>query len=157
MSYICLEIQLKKRKSHTCFLASVNMSSRVIFPRNFMILLSSHCYSVFLYNFLKLSCSVVWSQVINCHDSVIYILAPLRYATIYGCSDATIVLGAVGKVTTVFYCYWRLIYGSLISASCTLFVLCEHAKAKNFALVVWHWTWKIKICWIILAKITVSP
>lgn len=37
-------------------------------------------------------------QVLNCHDSAIYILAPLRYATIYGCSDATIVLGAVGKV-----------------------------------------------------------
>ncbi|MBA0759852.1 hypothetical protein Gotri_022669, partial [Gossypium trilobum] len=37
-------------------------------------------------------------KVINCHDSTIYILAPLRYAIIYGCSDATIVLGAVGKV-----------------------------------------------------------
>lgn len=37
-------------------------------------------------------------QIINCHESVIYLLAPLRYATIYGCSDATIVLGAVGKV-----------------------------------------------------------
>lgn len=42
--------------------------------------------------------SVVQLQVLNCHDSVIYILAPLRFATIYGCSDATIVLGAVGKV-----------------------------------------------------------
>lgn len=41
---------------------------------------------------------VVQLQVLNCHDSVIYILAPLRFATIYGCSDATIVLGAVGKV-----------------------------------------------------------
>ncbi|KAH7843188.1 hypothetical protein Vadar_013673 [Vaccinium darrowii] len=37
-------------------------------------------------------------KVGNCHDSVIYILAPLRYATICGCSDATIVLGAVGKL-----------------------------------------------------------
>ncbi|CAA3015094.1 TBCC domain-containing 1-like [Olea europaea subsp. europaea] len=37
-------------------------------------------------------------KVVNCHESVIYILAPLRYATVYGCSDATIVLGAVGKV-----------------------------------------------------------
>ncbi|MBA0793339.1 hypothetical protein Gohar_017755, partial [Gossypium harknessii] len=42
--------------------------------------------------------------VINCHDSVIYILAPLRYATIYGCSDATIVLGAVGKAVRVEHC-----------------------------------------------------
>jgi hypothetical protein len=37
-------------------------------------------------------------QVLNCHDSVIYILAPVKYATVYGCSDTTVVLGAVGKV-----------------------------------------------------------
>ncbi|TYJ50491.1 hypothetical protein E1A91_A01G210600v1 [Gossypium mustelinum] len=43
-------------------------------------------------------------KVINCHDSVIYILAPLRYATIYGCSDATVVLGAVGKAVRVEHC-----------------------------------------------------
>uniref|UniRef100_A0A803LFW4 TBCC domain-containing protein 1 n=1 Tax=Chenopodium quinoa TaxID=63459 RepID=A0A803LFW4_CHEQI len=43
-------------------------------------------------------------KVLNCHDSVIYILAPLRYATIYGCSDATIVLGAVGKALRVEHC-----------------------------------------------------
>ncbi|CAL5420895.1 unnamed protein product [Camellia sinensis] len=42
--------------------------------------------------------------VINCHESVIYILAPLRYATIYGCSDTTIVLGAVGKAVRVEHC-----------------------------------------------------
>ncbi|KAF5750688.1 TBCC domain-containing protein 1 [Tripterygium wilfordii] len=43
-------------------------------------------------------------KVLNCHESVIYILAPLRYATIYGCSDATIVLGAVGKAVKVEHC-----------------------------------------------------
>ncbi|GMI70991.1 hypothetical protein like AT3G57890 [Hibiscus trionum] len=43
-------------------------------------------------------------KVINCHDSVIYILAPLRYATVYGCSDATIVLGAVGKAVRIEHC-----------------------------------------------------
>ncbi|KAB2066081.1 hypothetical protein ES319_A09G134700v1 [Gossypium barbadense] len=43
-------------------------------------------------------------KVINCHDSVIYLLVPLRYATIYGCSDATIVLGAVGKAVRVEHC-----------------------------------------------------
>ncbi|KAK9187955.1 hypothetical protein WN944_019354 [Citrus x changshan-huyou] len=43
-------------------------------------------------------------KVINCHDSAIYILAPLRYATIYGCSDATIILGAVGKAVRVEHC-----------------------------------------------------
>ncbi|XP_043692228.1 TBCC domain-containing protein 1-like [Telopea speciosissima] len=43
-------------------------------------------------------------KVLNCHDSVIYILAPLRYATVYGCSDATIVLGAIGKAVRVEHC-----------------------------------------------------
>ncbi|KAJ4885076.1 TBCC domain-containing protein 1 [Raphanus sativus] len=43
-------------------------------------------------------------KVVNCHDSVIYLLAPLRYATVYGCSDTTIVLGAVGKALRVEHC-----------------------------------------------------
>ncbi|XP_071720174.1 uncharacterized protein [Rutidosis leptorrhynchoides] len=43
-------------------------------------------------------------KVINCHESVIYVLAPLKYATIYGCSDATIVLGAVGKAVRIEHC-----------------------------------------------------
>ncbi|KAL8133457.1 hypothetical protein AgCh_008785 [Apium graveolens] len=43
-------------------------------------------------------------KVVNCHESVIYILAPLRYATLYGCSDTTIVLGAVGKAVRVEHC-----------------------------------------------------
>ncbi|KAG0475285.1 hypothetical protein HPP92_014971 [Vanilla planifolia] len=43
-------------------------------------------------------------KVLNCHDSVIYLLAPLSYATIYGCSDATVVVGAVGKSLRVEYC-----------------------------------------------------
>lgn len=43
-------------------------------------------------------------KVLNCHDSVIYVLAPLRYATIYGSSDATIVLGAVGKTIRIEHC-----------------------------------------------------
>ncbi|KVI03518.1 CARP motif-containing protein [Cynara cardunculus var. scolymus] len=43
-------------------------------------------------------------KVVNCHESVIYVLAPLRYATIYGCSDATIVLGAVGKAVRIEHC-----------------------------------------------------
>ncbi|KAL0453007.1 UNVERIFIED_CONTAM: hypothetical protein Slati_1278800 [Sesamum latifolium] len=46
----------------------------------------------------------LFAQVVNCHESVIYILAPLRYATVYGCSDATIVLGAVGKAVRVEHC-----------------------------------------------------
>ncbi|KAK3134103.1 hypothetical protein QOZ80_6AG0545050 [Eleusine coracana subsp. coracana] len=43
-------------------------------------------------------------KVLNCHDSVIYILAPLKYATVYGCSDTTVVLGAIGKVVKVEHC-----------------------------------------------------
>ncbi|XP_054808937.1 uncharacterized protein LOC129311020 [Prosopis cineraria] len=43
-------------------------------------------------------------KVLNCHESAIYILAPVRYATVYGCSDATVVLGAVGKAVRVEHC-----------------------------------------------------
>uniref|UniRef100_A0A0C9RYC3 TBCC domain-containing protein 1 n=1 Tax=Wollemia nobilis TaxID=56998 RepID=A0A0C9RYC3_9CONI len=43
-------------------------------------------------------------KVLNCHDSMIYVLAPLNYATVNGCSDATIVLGAVGKAVRVEHC-----------------------------------------------------
>jgi len=43
-------------------------------------------------------------KVLNCHESAICILAPLRYAIVYGCSDATIVLGAVGKAVRVEHC-----------------------------------------------------
>ncbi|KAG2244014.1 hypothetical protein Bca4012_035042 [Brassica carinata] len=43
-------------------------------------------------------------KVANCHDSVIYLLAPFRYATVYGCSDSTIVLGAAGKAVRVEHC-----------------------------------------------------
>ncbi|XP_004497930.1 uncharacterized protein [Cicer arietinum] len=43
-------------------------------------------------------------KVLNCQESTIYVLAPLRYAIVYGCSDATIVLGAVGKAVRVEHC-----------------------------------------------------
>ncbi|KAG6472952.1 hypothetical protein ZIOFF_070432 [Zingiber officinale] len=55
---------------------------------------------------VKQSCDIKGDsiKVLNCHDSVIYILAPLRYATVYGCSDATVILGAVGKAVRVEHC-----------------------------------------------------
>ncbi|KAI3951419.1 hypothetical protein MKW98_030271 [Papaver atlanticum] len=43
-------------------------------------------------------------KVLNCQDAVVYILAPLKYATVYGCSDATIVFGAIGKAIRVEHC-----------------------------------------------------
>lgn len=43
-------------------------------------------------------------KVSNCHDSVVYILAPLKYASVYGCSDSIVVLGAVGKVVRIEHC-----------------------------------------------------
>ncbi|ONK79035.1 uncharacterized protein A4U43_C01F2200 [Asparagus officinalis] len=43
-------------------------------------------------------------KVLNCHDSVIYILAPLRFSLVYGCSDTTIILGAIGKAVRVEHC-----------------------------------------------------
>eukprot|EP00252_Welwitschia_mirabilis_P012332 TRINITY_DN27350_c0_g1_i1.p1 TRINITY_DN27350_c0_g1~~TRINITY_DN27350_c0_g1_i1.p1 ORF type:complete len:588 (-),score=93.67 TRINITY_DN27350_c0_g1_i1:39-1802(-) len=43
-------------------------------------------------------------KVLNCHDAMVYILAPVKYATIYGCSDSTVVLGAVSKAVRVEHC-----------------------------------------------------
>jgi hypothetical protein len=46
--------------------------------------------------FLLLNFFIV--QVVNSHDTAVYVLAPIKYASVYGCSDSIIVLGAVEKV-----------------------------------------------------------
>lgn len=43
-------------------------------------------------------------RVTDCHDSVIYALAPLQYASITCCSDCTVVVGAVGRMLRVERC-----------------------------------------------------
>lgn len=55
-------------------------------------------------------CSNYWFQVLHCHDSVVYVLAPLKYVSVVGCSDSIIVLGAVGKVRSVYFqlLCWKL-------------------------------------------------
>lgn len=41
-------------------------------------------------------------RVSDCHDTVVYALAPLQFASIFACSDCTIVLGAVGRMVRTF-------------------------------------------------------
>eukprot|EP00271_Cylindrocystis_brebissonii_P008808 TRINITY_DN23304_c0_g1_i1.p1 TRINITY_DN23304_c0_g1~~TRINITY_DN23304_c0_g1_i1.p1 ORF type:complete len:691 (-),score=144.94 TRINITY_DN23304_c0_g1_i1:1150-3222(-) len=36
-------------------------------------------------------------RISHCHDAVVYVLAPLRYASIVGCSDSIIILGPTGR------------------------------------------------------------
>ncbi|EIE26747.1 TBCC-domain-containing protein [Coccomyxa subellipsoidea C-169] len=43
-------------------------------------------------------------RVTDCHDTVVYALAPLHYAKIAACSDCTIMIGAVGRVLKVERC-----------------------------------------------------
>ena len=43
-------------------------------------------------------------RITDCHDSVIYALAPLQYASIACCSDCTVVVGAVGRMLRVERC-----------------------------------------------------
>lgn len=43
-------------------------------------------------------------RITDCHDSVVYILAPLQSALLSGCSDCTIVLGAVGAMLRMERC-----------------------------------------------------
>ncbi|DBB03885.1 TPA: hypothetical protein ACH3X1_012971 [Trebouxia sp. C0004] len=43
-------------------------------------------------------------RITDCHDSVVYALAPLQYASITCCSDCTVVVGAVGRMLRVERC-----------------------------------------------------
>ncbi|KAK9839640.1 hypothetical protein WJX81_002320 [Elliptochloris bilobata] len=43
-------------------------------------------------------------RITDCHDCVVYALAPLQYATVAGCSDCTVVVGAVGRLLRVERC-----------------------------------------------------
>uniref|UniRef100_A0A7I4BU15 TBCC domain-containing protein 1 n=1 Tax=Physcomitrium patens TaxID=3218 RepID=A0A7I4BU15_PHYPA len=43
-------------------------------------------------------------KVAHCHDSVVYVLAPMKYVSVFGCSDSIVMLGAVGKAVRVEYC-----------------------------------------------------
>lgn len=43
-------------------------------------------------------------RITDCHDSVIYALAPLQYASITCCTDCTVVVGAVGRMLRVERC-----------------------------------------------------
>lgn len=43
-------------------------------------------------------------RITDCHDSVIYALAPLQYASVTCCSDCTVVVGAVGRMLRVERC-----------------------------------------------------
>lgn len=43
-------------------------------------------------------------RVLNCHDAVIYALAPLQYALVSACSDCVVVVGAVGRALRIERC-----------------------------------------------------
>lgn len=43
-------------------------------------------------------------RVLNCHDAVVYALAPLQYCLISACSDCVVVVGAVGRALRVERC-----------------------------------------------------
>ena len=53
-------------------------------------------------------------RILDCHDAVVYALAPLQYCLLTACSDCVVVLGAVGRVLRVERCErvqvrsWRL-------------------------------------------------
>lgn len=53
---------------------------------------------------LPASCPLPAAQILDCHDAVMYALAPLQYVLITACSDCVIVLGAVGRCLRVERC-----------------------------------------------------
>ncbi len=44
------------------------------------------------------------AHVMDCHDSLIYLLCPLTHVNISACSDCTVVVGAVGGVLRIERC-----------------------------------------------------
>mmetsp|Transcript_707 Transcript_707/g.2084 ORF Transcript_707/g.2084 Transcript_707/m.2084 type:complete len:651 (+) Transcript_707:360-2312(+) len=43
-------------------------------------------------------------RVSDCHDTVVYALAPLQFASVFACSDCTVVIGAVGRMVRLERC-----------------------------------------------------
>ena len=43
-------------------------------------------------------------RITDCHDTVIYVLAPLQYASIACCTDCTVVVGAVARMLRLDRC-----------------------------------------------------
>lgn len=43
-------------------------------------------------------------RIMDCHDAIVYCLAPLQYATVSCCTDCVVVLGAVGKAVRLERC-----------------------------------------------------
>ena len=44
------------------------------------------------------------ARVAGCHDAVVYLLAPVEYASVIGCSDCVVVVGAVARALRVEQC-----------------------------------------------------
>ncbi|CAG9465421.1 unnamed protein product [Pedinophyceae sp. YPF-701] len=67
-------------------------------------------------------------RILGCHDSVIYALCPVQYCSLQGCTDCTVVVGAVGRMIRLERCErLRLIVAcKRVTAStchdCTLFL-----------------------------------
>ncbi|KAG0449027.1 hypothetical protein HPP92_027510 [Vanilla planifolia] len=81
---------------------------------------------------VKQPCDIKGNSVLNCHDSVIYLLAPLKYAIVYGCSDATVILGAIGKVAP-FNTYYPQMEEHLAHA--------ELSRPLTSGMNLWYWDW----------------
>jgi hypothetical protein len=43
-------------------------------------------------------------RIVDCHDSVIYVLAPLKWVQVVSCTNSIVVLGAVGQSLRMEYC-----------------------------------------------------
>ena len=44
------------------------------------------------------------ARVAGCHDAVVYLLAPVEYASVIGCTDCVVVVGAVARALRVEQC-----------------------------------------------------
>lgn len=69
-------------------------------------------------------------RITDCHDSVVYILAPLQSALLSGCSDCTVVLGAVGAMLRMERCD-RVQVGGVVLLSITTWDVSPYQKPSQ--------------------------
>ena len=66
-------------------------------------------------------------RITDCHDTVIYVLAPLQYASIACCTDCTVVVGAVARMLRLDRCERLQVSGAMPTATVLRLAIARHA------------------------------
>lgn len=78
-------------------------------------------------------------RITDCHDSVVYVLAPLQSALLSGCSDCTIVLGAVGAMLRMERCDRVQVRGQV--CTCVVLLAWVQRDCAGYPAVIQYTMW----------------